>query len=630
MTADAIAETRLGALRRKLPFGLPDRVPPFNTAAYRIFTAVWVCALLLAVVGPSMALYQRYTSPGDNSQLMVGSRAGFAVSLQDATQIRYLVGPQAREAGLRRGDDIIAVYGIPLPKQMPITERALTRYGDDPAYIAMGSVLFGTDSMPVELTVRSPEGDVRNVAVTTGEDHVSGAAREAGVSPTFLSFIDVVHVVFYPFLIWAAWILHRRNSRDAVSSVLSLAILLLIGAELPSSAWLASIGVSRSVQVVLYDLGNVFLVAGILLFPHGRLSPKVAALVALTPLLVLLQGQLYQTLLLMLLIAAVLVQISCLRSAQSIDVRQQIRWALFGFTGYALFRGVAYLADIFKWSTGNFQSQLALEVTAGLAFGLSMLVLQAGLLVALIRYRLYDAEAIISRTASFAIMTFALGAIFAGVMEGIITGLQAVYPDAELEAAMVGAIVATALIHPIHRRVEQWSERRFQKTLFELRENLPEVMRDTRDTAGIDDFLHEVLARIVSGVHSTRSAIVLEREVRHTVNVTESEVLRWLLEHQPKADEDVLDCVPEDHLFPLRLEIETSSGAFGWLLIGPRPDGSIPGSDEKEALEKIAATLGRSIKIVLTREEEKGTLMTLLDAYGDRIARIEKQLKIGS
>ena len=53
---------------------------------------------------------------------------------------------------------------------------------------------------------------------------------------------------------------------------------------------------------------------------------------------------------------------------------------------------------------GNDEAQgaavIGLEVTAGLSFGLSMLVLQFGLLVALIRYRLYDAEAVISRTAS--------------------------------------------------------------------------------------------------------------------------------------------------------------------------------------------------------------------------------------
>lgn len=628
MTAQAAIAAPAGPRRPR--FKVPDRVPPFSTAMYRIFTIVWVAALLLALVGPVMGLYNRYTSPGDNSQLMLGSRAGFAVSLLDATDIRFLIGQHAREAGIRRGDDIVAIYGLPLPDKMPMTDQAIAEHADDPAYIALGNLLFGTESMPVPLTVRSSDGNTRDVTVTTGEMHVNGAARSLGVPPALLSFIDVVHVIFYPFLIWAAWILHRRNSRDAVSSLLSLAILLMIAAELPSSTFLSSIGVGRAAQVAIYDLSNVLLVAGILLFPHGRLSARIVALVCSVPLLMLLQGQLYQAFFLMLLIVAVLIQIRCLRTAESADVKQQIRWALFGFSGYALFRAFAYAADIFKWSTGSFPMQLGLEVAAGLSFGLSVLILQLGLLVALVRYRLYDAEAVISRTASVAMVTLAAVAIFAGVMEGIIETMQNIYPNAEREAAMAGAIVATVFIHPLHQRIERWTERRFQKSLFELRENLPEVMRDTRDSARLDDFLADILGRLVTGVNSTRGAVVLDHQVRQTVGVDSKDVEAWLSRYNPQADRHALDCVPEDHVFPLRLEVETSAGAFGWLLVGPRPDGSIPGGDEQEALEKIAATLGRSIRIVLTREEARDELLRLLEGHGERIARMERLLKIGT
>ncbi len=612
-------------------FRLPNRVPPFNTATHRIFSLVWVGALLVAVFGPGLALYDRYTSAANNSQLLLGSRAGFAVSPQDATKVRFLVGPHSGQAGIRKGDDIVAIYGIPVPAVMPVTEPALDANANDPAYIAMGNLLFGTEDLPVPLTVRSRDGTVREVTVSTGEDHINDGARAIGVPSIFLNFIDVVHVIFYPFLIWAAWILHRRNSRDAVSSLLSLAILLLIGAELPSSAYLASMGVPRAVHVAMYDLGNVLLIAGILLFPHGNLSRKLAFLLAATPILMLLQGELYRSYFLILLALAVLIQVRCLRRAESSDLRQQIRWALFGFSGYAFFNALAYTADFFKWSTGTFAAQLTLELSAGLSFGLSMLVLQLGLLVALLRYRLYDAEAIISRTATAAIVTVGIGGTFAGVMEGLITGIQFVYPESEtsqLIAAMAGAVMAAVFIEPIHRRTREWSERRFHKALVDIREELPELMRDTRDSATVEEFLEDVLTKVIAGVLAVRGAVVLDREVAQTVGVNDSEVLRWVLENQPKADEKVLDCVPEDRLFPLRMEIETSTGAFGWLLIGPRPDGSIPGSDEQKALKFIASTLGRSVRIVLSRQEEKQELMRLLEGHSDRIARIERLLKL--
>ncbi len=614
-------------------FKLPNRVPPFSSVAHRLFTAIWAVAFLVAVIAPAMALYDRYTSPGDNSQLMLGSRAGFAVSPEDATRIRFTVGPGARNAGLRKGDDIIAIYGLPLPARMPVTDQALAAHADDPAYVAMENLLFGTEKLPFPLTVRSTDGQVHDVTVTTGENHMSAAASELGVPPVLLSFIDVVHVIFYPFLIWAAWILHRRNSRDVVSSILSLAILLMIASELPASSFLAGIGVPREVHFAAYDLGNVLLIAGILLFPHGNLTPRLLAMICCAPLLFLLSGQAYQAYFLMLLITAVLMQVRCLRVAESTDLQQQIRWALFGFSGYAAFKGISYAADLFKYSTGSFEAQLSFELAAGVTFGLSVLALQLGLLVALIRYRLYDAEAIISRTATAAILTVGIGATFAAVMEGIITGIQFVYPESQTSqtlAAMAGAVMAAVVIEPLHRRTREWSERRFHKGLLEIREELPEMMRDMRDTATLDEFLEEVLTRTVSGLLATRGAVVLEREVRKTVGVTDAEVLRWLVNHKPEADRRVLECAPDDQLFPLRLEVETSAGALGWLLIGPRPDGSIPGKGEQEALKHISTALGRSVRTVLSREEDRTELIRLLEGHSRRIERIEKLLNLHS
>jgi hypothetical protein len=608
---------------------LPDAVPPFGTRTYRLFSLVWALAFLLAVVGPAMGLYARYSSPNNNSQLMLGSRAGIALSEQDATRIRFPVGPHATAAGIRTGDDIVAIYGLPLPAVMPVSEQALAAHADDPAYIAMGSLLFGTEDAEVPITLRSLDGQVREVTVSTGEQHIAAGARAAGIQPRLLSFVDLVHVLSYPFLLWAAWILHRRNARDAVSSILSLAILLTIGAEQPSSSFLAGIGVPRAFNVALYDLGNICLLAGILLFPHGKLSWRLIAILAFLPSLLFLQGEPYQAVFISFMIVAVLLLLRCFRKTPSSDLRQQIRWALFGFTGHALFRSVSIAGDFLKTSTESFSSQLLVEMMAGLSLGIAVLLLQLGLLVALLRYRLYDAESIISRTASIAIVTLVLGAAFAGVMEGIITHMQDVYEGAQTPAAVAGAIMGTMIIVPLHQRVQAWAERRFHRNLLELREGLPEAMRDIRDVASSEAFIDEVLTRVNEGVHSTRSAFIFGRDVRKAIGVSQAEVLRWMLTYAGVDEDKRIECDPDDKLFPLRLRVEDGSGTFlGWVLIGPRPDGSIAGKDEREALAGITVPLARSLRIVLNREHEKQELMKILESHRERIERMELALRV--
>jgi hypothetical protein len=135
-----------------------------------------------------------------------------------------------------------------------------------------------------------------------------------------------------------------------------------------------------------------------------------------------------------------------------------------------------------------------------------------------------------------------------------------------------------------HAGRTRWAERRFQKSLIAIRENLPELMRDTRDSASLDDFLEDVLTRIVKGVHATRAAVILEREVRKTIGASSAEVLRWFVAFHRRRTRMFSTASRRPH-FPPSPPDRNDNGAFGWLLIGPRPDGSIAGKDEQEALE---------------------------------------------
>ena len=110
--------------------------------------------------------------------------------------------------------------------------------------------------------------------------------------------------------------------------------------------------------------------------------------------------------------------------------------------------------------------------------------------------------------------------------------------------------------------------------------------------------------------------------------VAAAEVLRWLVTREPAGNE-LLECQPDDKLFPLRLTLESSSGTnFGFLLVGPRPDGSIAGKDEREVLEQIAPALSRSIRIALNRERRQAEFDSLMQSHQSRIERIERQLNL--
>ena len=614
-------------------FRLPPVVPPFNSTTYRIFTAIWVLAFILALIGPVAGFRERYTSPKNNSQLLLGSRAGFAVSPRDATLVRFPVGPQAEKSGIRAGDRITAVYGLPLPRTMPVNEEALAEHANDPAYIAMGNVLFGTDNSEVPLTVRGTDGQVRDITVTTGEQHIDEGARARGISPKLLSFIDLLQVVFYPFLLWAAWLLHRRNSRDVVSSILSLAVLLSIAAEQPSSVFLSTIGIPRAFNVALFDLGNVLLLAGILLFPHGNLSWRVAALIACLPIIVFLQGQAYQSFFVGFMIVGVLAMIRRLQRTESSEQRQQIRWALLGISAYALLRCISIVSDYMKWGTDTLGHQLLVEMAAGISFALAVLFLQLGLLVALLRYRLYDAEVVIGRSVNFAVVTLGVAAIFAAAGDALKQIVYNYSGNTNNEGPIIfAAALATIMVNPIQERVHRWSEKRFQKNLFLLRNDLPETVRDMRETASLAEMLDEILERIGNGVRAVRSAAIVNGCVYRAHGITLEEVEQW------RVSASALDyksdiCEASDRTFPIRVPLVPSSDKeepVGFLLVGPRPDGSIPSREEQKALAEVSEGIARAIRTVIKREAREAETAELLADTRRRIAAIEATLDSGA
>ena len=113
------------------------------------------------------------------------------------------------------------------------------------------------------------------------------------------------------------------------------------------------------------------------------------------------------------------------------------------------------------------------------------------------------------------------------------------------------------------------------------------------------DFIDEVLTRVAEGVLAHRVAFIMGREVKQQIGVTRGEVLRWLAAFQPsrarmKKRSNATSTIA---LFPLRVRVEDGSGNLvGWLLVGPRPDGSIAGKDEREAIEEIVVPLARSLR----------------------------------
>lgn len=574
---------------------LPRALPPLGGAPLALFLAIWSILLALALAGAVMGAPNLKAPPPD-SLAMVGLTTDFNSRVQGG---RLTLGPpmgrEATAAGIRAGDAVVAVDGRAAATDWP----------------GLRAQLEGPVGSPVTVAIAAPSGRVATHRLTRDPVHREEGFATAGLTSGTVHFLRIGAV--YPFDVLlplaCAILLLVRRLRDPLAPWASLVMLLLVLGNSQAGWWYLTLG---SPWAALPDQANFvcFLLFALVLvlFPDGRFEPRATWAVAIAAVLGCIVTQKLDTAYANLAFfavqcAAVWLITRRLRAMPPGPGRQQIRWALLGFAGACVALALLVVIQLRMGSVDDIFERTWLRIAEAWVVLLTNLPLILGLTVGLLRYRLYDAEATISRSAVYGALTVALLAIFAG-SEKVIEMLGEQYFGESLGAMAggLGAAFAAVMLVPMHHRVSHWAERRFQKQLIRLRQGLPLLVGDLRETAGLDRIAATVLDAVQDGVRASRAALVVEDRVAGARGLEAAAAAAWRAGWTAPA-KDGIDIDRADAIFPVRVPLEADGhGRVGWLLLGPRPDGSFYGKDEYRAIAEVADPVARAIQIVLLRD----------------------------
>jgi len=164
--------------------------------------------------------------------------------------------------------------------------------------------------------------------------------------------------------------------------------------------------------------------------------------------------------------------------------RQQFKWL---YTGATIF--VVSVISAVQVSGGS--SGLDQVINDGIVpVGFAVLPVCVG--VAVLRYRLYEIDRIISRVISYAIIT----AVLAGVFAGLVLLASVVLPLKGSVAVAASTLVAAALFNPLRRRVQHAVDRRFNRARYNADLTVAALASRLNDAADLDS-IRENLAAVV-------------------------------------------------------------------------------------------------------------------------------------
>lgn len=446
---------------------------------------------------------------------------------------------------------------------------------------------------------------------------LAGSLNDAMAHPA----VFALRLVKAAILVSVCAILLRRRANDPVAALLSLALMTW---TVSSSFDFTSSGL---LPQLLDRVRYLFFVLALLLFPDGRWQPRwtrplAGASIAVFALGVgeaigLVSTRLYLPLAIACVLGAIAGLIARFRTAASEAVRQQLKWIALGL--------VTGVGSILAARAGAALGGASIVWEA--LFQLGIVAIALGFLVSLLRYRLFDAESAISRSAALAGVTIAVVATFAGTEATIeLVGQEYLGMGiGDISAAMAAAVVAV-LLNPLHDRISQWAESRFQRDLVLLKRELPEQLAELSASAGSAELGAAILPPLCEAVHATRSALLVNGRIVAVSGLGKREVRAWA--SVALADlAQVPDKAPADPVFPVRLALHCPfSGRRAWLLLGPRPDGTFYGRDDLDALEAVRPAIRHALSWSADRERVRKAARAEFLALRSRLASLEDKV----
>jgi hypothetical protein len=179
------------------------------------------------------------------------------------------------------------------------------------------------------------------------------------------------------------------------------------------------------------------------------------------------------------------------RRARGIE-RQQLRWVVFAVTT------VVPVAIVFGIVLDN--------PASAWAGGAAVLAVQLAIYAAIVRYRLYDLDRIISRTLAWGLLTLLLGGGYAVVVLGL---GQLLGRDSSL--AVAGATLGLfGLFQPARRRIQAAVDRRFNRRHYDAARTIQTFSDRLRQHIDLDPLSAELLAVVEETMQPTKASMWLQ------------------------------------------------------------------------------------------------------------------------
>jgi hypothetical protein len=136
--------------------------------------------------------------------------------------------------------------------------------------------------------------------------------------------------------------------------------------------------------------------------------------------------------------------------------------------------------------------------------------LPAGMGVAILKYRLYEIDRIVSRTLAYAIVT----GLLVGVYAGLVLLAQQVLRFSSPVAVAASTLAVAALFSPLRRRVQRVVDRRFNRVRYDGERTVEAFAARLKDAVELDTVRADLVGVVDRALEPTHVTVWTARDTR--------------------------------------------------------------------------------------------------------------------
>jgi hypothetical protein len=181
--------------------------------------------------------------------------------------------------------------------------------------------------------------------------------------------------------------------------------------------------------------------------------------------------------------------------------RQQLKWL---YAGGSVFL-VSVLLEVFVVPLALGDAAGSGPLAANYLFSLTAAALPVCIGIAVLKYRLYDIDRIISRTLGYAIVTGLLIGLYAGL---VLLATQVLRFHSTVAVA-VATLAAAALFSPLRRRVQLHVDRRFNRARYDADQLIALFAARLKDTVDMDSVRDDLAIVVQQALEPTHVSVLI-------------------------------------------------------------------------------------------------------------------------